>query len=203
MAVKLTNPMTGTSKVLGPDEDESTYRMLGWHDAIEQPGQDGGDEAQAPTPEPVPDANEGDDPAKPKPKKSAEAPPPEETRRPLSEPWPAPTSQYRSPRRPGSTPPTRRSRPAAATARRSTPVNPSSVLHVKNATGGSSATITFVTPGAPGGLGASPTRLGDHPSRTPATEFFDVSDSVFRQADGKVYVDCDVAVTAAALGSAG
>jgi hypothetical protein len=34
MGVRLTSPMTGQTKTLRDDEDEQTYRMLGWHDAI-------------------------------------------------------------------------------------------------------------------------------------------------------------------------
>lgn len=78
-------------------------------------------------------------------------------------------------------------------------VNPAAILHVKNGTAGV-ATLTVDTPGAPGGLA-----IAQGSATVPATSerFFDVSDDVYRQADGKVYVDCDVAVTAASLGSAG
>jgi hypothetical protein len=78
-------------------------------------------------------------------------------------------------------------------------VNPTAVLHVKNGTAGV-ATLTVDTPGAPGG-----NPIADKTVTVPATSerFFDLSDNVYRQTDGKVYVDCDVAVTAASLGSAG
>lgn len=75
-------------------------------------------------------------------------------------------------------------------------VNPSSLLHVKNGTAGP-ATLTVVTPGAPGG-----NPIADKTVTVPATSdrFLDLSEDVYRQSDGKVYVDSDVAVTAASLG---
>lgn len=74
-------------------------------------------------------------------------------------------------------------------------VNPKALLHVKNGTAGP-ATLTVVTPGAPGG-----NPIADKTVTVPATSdrFIDVSEDVYRQADGKVYIDSDVAVTAASL----
>lgn len=77
-------------------------------------------------------------------------------------------------------------------------VNPAAVLHVKNNTGGA-ATLTIDTPGQPGGLDIA---QGSVTVPDASDRFFDLSNDVYRQADGKVYVDCDVAITAASLGSA-
>jgi hypothetical protein len=75
-------------------------------------------------------------------------------------------------------------------------INPAAVLHVKNGTAGV-ATLTIDTPGTPGG-----NPIADKTVTVPATSdrFFDLSESVYRQSDGKVYVDCDVAVTGASIG---
>lgn len=73
--------------------------------------------------------------------------------------------------------------------------NPQAILHVKNA-GGSSVTLTVITPGSPGG-----NDIADRTVTVPAAgdRFLDLSELVYRNSDGLVYVDASAAVTAAAL----
>lgn len=74
-------------------------------------------------------------------------------------------------------------------------VNPAVALHIKNATGGL-ATFTVLTPGAPGGLAIADLTFT---LATANDRFYDLSNSVFAESDGKVYIDCDVAATAASI----
>ena len=74
-------------------------------------------------------------------------------------------------------------------------INPAATLHIKNATGGT-ATFTVITPGAPGGLAIADLTFTQ---ATGTDKFYIFSNPVFAEADGKVYIDCDVAATAASL----
>jgi hypothetical protein len=74
-------------------------------------------------------------------------------------------------------------------------VNPASVLHIKNATGGT-ATFTVVTPGAPAGIAIPELTFTQ---ATATDKFYTFTNAVFVESDGTVYIDCDVAATAASL----
>lgn len=74
-------------------------------------------------------------------------------------------------------------------------VAPNSTLHIKNATGGT-ATFTVVTPGQPGGLNIAEKTITQ---ATAIDKFYIFSHPVFLNSDGFVYIDCDVAATAASL----
>lgn len=74
-------------------------------------------------------------------------------------------------------------------------LNPRAALHIKNATGGT-ATFTVVTPGTPGGLAIADKTFT---VATATDRFYAFTNEVFLESDGKVYIDCDVAATAAAL----
>jgi hypothetical protein len=77
-------------------------------------------------------------------------------------------------------------------------VNPASLLHIKNATGGT-ATFTVVTPGAPAGL-AIPDKT--FTVATATDRFYTFTNPVFIESDNTVYIDCDVAATIASLNAA-
>jgi hypothetical protein len=74
-------------------------------------------------------------------------------------------------------------------------VNPNSVLHIKNATGGV-ATFTVITPGAPGG---NPIADKTFTIATANDRFYTFTNQVYLESDNKVYIDCDVAATVASL----
>jgi hypothetical protein len=70
-------------------------------------------------------------------------------------------------------------------------ISPHALVHVKNGTGGT-ATLTVITPAAPGG-----NAIADKTIAIPATSdrFLNLSDPVYKNGDGLVYVDSDVAVS--------
>jgi hypothetical protein len=73
--------------------------------------------------------------------------------------------------------------------------NPNSLLHIKNATGGT-ATFTVITPGAPGGNAIADKTFT---IATANDRFYTFTNPVYTESDNKVYIDCDVAATIASL----
>lgn len=74
-------------------------------------------------------------------------------------------------------------------------INPGAALHIKNATGGT-ATFTVITPGAPAGNVIADKTFT---LATANDRFYVFNDAVYENTDGLVYIDCDVAATAASL----
>ena len=70
-----------------------------------------------------------------------------------------------------------------------------SIVRVTNGSGGA-ATLTVITPGAPGGNAIADKSLSVGAG---VTKYFDLSEAVYKNTDGKVYIDSDVACTVAAL----
>lgn len=74
-------------------------------------------------------------------------------------------------------------------------LNPRAAVRLKNPTVGT-ATFTVDTPGQPGGLDIA---QGSFTLAPAAEKMYDLSNAVYEQTDGKVYIDCDVAAQAASV----